>query len=252
MKQEAGCWGELFPSVSSELNSRHYYSLPPRFQTRVERRTGSRLERRWKPHFVIGFVIFFIWFIIQAYDLLVRDFGENLNLARFEQALREEDIPTLKEYIRVLNPEIRIEKETLSPLFAYLQNHPDAYKKLRSNFEKQLNDKKVYIHGLTSEPPVFTVRIYEKNYSLHDQFVFEPTLYTLYVDIEGEGASIQVNGREAIKTETKHFSGKIGTFLPGVYEVTVVRKNGEDFHKQTKEVVLFGGQRTKYISFSHK
>lgn len=242
-------WFDLITDTIPMLGYRSETTIYPS-QTREERCKESRASRRWRMLLLTGAIFFFLWFAVQGCQMLLDDIRNNFNIEEFERALRKKDIFKLQMLIRVQNPEIKINKETLQPLFSYFETHPNGYKKLRNDLEKQLDMKKVYIHGLTSEPPVFSIRVYEQHYSLRDQYVFEPTLYTVHADIEGKNVSILVNGKEIMKTETERFSNKIGIFLPGLYEITIVKDEEGEERKETKEIVLFGGQRTRHIDFT--
>jgi uncharacterized membrane protein YvbJ len=158
---------------------------------------------------------------------------------KLEEALREKDMEELEQLVYV--PNQKIKKEQLDPLFAYLEKHPSGYNKIRRDLEKQ-RDVHVYIKGLTSTPPIFSMKLYEGKY------VFEPALYTLYVQVDGKEVSIFVNGTNVCETKTEVFSGKVGTYFPGLYEVKVVKGDVQ----QTKHVSLFGGERIQTISFQLK
>ncbi|GMB08032.1 hypothetical protein EDD69_10930 [Thermolongibacillus altinsuensis] len=160
-------------------------------------------------------------------------------IEKLEEALREKDMEELEQLVYL--PGKKIKKEQLDPLFAYLEKHPSGYDKIRRDLEKQRDDH-VYIKGLTSTPPIFLMKLYE------GQYVFEPALYTLYVQVDEKGVSIFVNGTNVHKTETEAFSGKVGTYLPGLYEVKAVKGDIQ----QTKHVSLFGGERIQIISFQLK
>jgi uncharacterized membrane protein YvbJ len=183
---------------------------------------------------------------IKTYD------GREITIERFEEALEDQDVSALKKYIRISDTSIPVSTNTLKPLFTYLDEHPEGYKKIHSELEKQSKKDSVYIKGLTSKPPIFLMRVYEKQYFLFNQYVFEPALYSLVANVEGEGVSIFVNDKKVYETKTETFSGKIGSYLPGIYEITAVKKAENETKKQTKKVVLFGGQRVQHVHFQFK
>jgi uncharacterized membrane protein YvbJ len=96
------------------------------------------------------------------------------------------------------------------------------------------------------------MRVYEKHFFLFNQYVFEPAVYSLIVHVEGKNVMLYVNGKKVYKTESEMFSEKIGSYLPGIYEITAVKKEGNKTKKQRKEIVLFGGPKAQSVHFTFK
>ncbi|QPA32861.1 TcaA second domain-containing protein [Thermaerobacillus caldiproteolyticus] len=229
-------------------------------QARYEQRRRARLlehERRkvyYRMAWRVALVIAALWLIgtlfVKGYGALKNAAGKEVAMMRFEQALKEKDIAALQTYIRIPDPTIPVNEKTLAPLFVYLESHPKAYETIHHDLEKQWKTKHVYIKGLTSQPPIFSMKVYEKQFFLFNQYVFEPTLYSLVIHAEGENVTILVNGKKVQGEPQKEpFSRKLGSYLPGVYEVTIVRKEGEKTTKETKKIVLFGGKRVHEVDF---
>jgi uncharacterized membrane protein YvbJ len=235
------------------------HALQARYEQRKQTRFFARHRRnmylrQFLRMAVIAVIVVVLWLvgvgIVKGYGMLKNEAGKEVAMRRFEQALKEKDIAVLKSYIQMPDETMSIDKTTFAPLFAYLDAYPQAYKKLHRDLEKQWNNKHVYIKGLTSQPPIFSMKVYEKQFFLFNQYMFEPTLYSLVVHVEGENVTILVNGKKVQGEETKEpFSQKLGPYLPGMYNVTVIRKEGEETVKKTKTVVLFGGKRVHEVDF---
>jgi uncharacterized membrane protein YvbJ len=227
-------------------------------KTRYAKRSETRLEEKqhrtyfYKILFRIVFVIIIGYGVLKGYGMMKTYGGKEVTIERFAEALEEKDLSELKKYIRVPDPAIRVNEKNLQPLFAYLDKNPEAYKKIRNELEKQDEKEPVYIKGLTSEPPIFLMRVYEKHYLLFNQYVFEPAVYSLIVHVEGKNVMLYVNEKKVYKTESEMFSGKIGSYLPGIYEITAVKKEGNKTKKQRKEIVLFGGPKAQSVHFTFK
>lgn len=180
--------------------------------------------------------------IVKGYGILKNEMGKEVAIRNFEQALREKDWNALQLSIRSTIP---INEKTLAPLLLYLDKHPKGYKVLRRDLEKQKETKHVYIKGLTSVPPIFTMAVYETQFLLFDQYVFEPSLYSFVIRTEAD-TTVLVNGEKVEGEATKEpFVKKYGPYLPGMYEVTLM----ENEKKRTKTVILFGGERLREVKF---
>jgi uncharacterized membrane protein YvbJ len=227
-------------------------------KTRYMKRSKARLEEKqhqkyfYRILFRIVLVIIIGYGILKGYGMMKTSGGREVTIERFAEALEEKDVSELKKYIRVPDSAIRVNETNLKPLFAYLDEHPEEYKKILNELEKQGEKERVYIKGLTSEPPIFLMRVYEKQSFLFNQYVFEPAVYSLIVHVEGEDVRLYVNGKKVYKTESEMFSGKIGSYLPGIYEITAVKKEGNKTKKQKKEIVLFGGPKVQSVHFTFK
>ncbi|RAK16596.1 hypothetical protein B0I26_11710 [Anoxybacillus vitaminiphilus] len=202
--------------------------------------------------FRIMFVIIIGYGVLKGYGIMKTYGGKDMTIERFTEALEEKDLPELKKYIRVPDPAIRVNEKSLQPLFTYLDKNPDGYKKIRDELEMQDEKERVYIKGLTSEPPIFLMRVYENHYFLFNQYVFEPVVYSLIVHVQGKNVILYVNGKKVYKTESETFSGKIGSYIPGIYEITAVKKEGNETKKKRKEIVLFGGPKAQSVQFTFK
>ncbi len=113
-------------------------------------------------------------------------------IMRLKDAIEDRDVAALQAMLRVTEETVPINEKTLAPLFAYVERHPEAYEQLDREFARQRKSGHVYIKGLTSHPPVFTIHVFE------DRYVFEPALYFLHVRVDDPEASLVVNG---VKTE---------------------------------------------------
>ncbi|KXG09776.1 hypothetical protein AT864_01945 [Anoxybacillus sp. P3H1B] len=190
-----------------------------------------------------GVFCFFIGVMMKGYAALKNEMSKEAAVHQFEQALKKKDVRTLKNYIR--SEEITVNEKTLAPLFTYVDQHPKAYEMLERDWERQWNEKHVYIKGLTSIPPIFTMKVYEKQFFLFHQYVFEPTLYSFVIRQEEE-ATVLVDGKAVQGQPTKEpFMKKYGPYFPGLYTVTITTKK----ETKTKKVVLFGGKRVHEIQF---
>jgi uncharacterized membrane protein YvbJ len=227
-------------------------------RTRYAKHSEVRLEEKqhrtyfYRILFLIVIVMIIGYGVLKGYGMMKTYGGREVTIERFAEALEEKDLPELKKYIRVPDSAIRVNEKNLQPLFTYLDEHPDGYKKIRDELEKRDDTERVYIKGLTSEPPIFLMRVYEKHFFLFNQYVFEPAVYSLIVHVQGKNVVLYVNGKKVYKTESEMFSGKIGSYLPGIYEITAVKKEGDKKKKQRKEIVLFGGPKAQSVSFTFK
>ncbi|WP_052659347.1 TcaA second domain-containing protein [Bacillus alveayuensis] len=225
-----------------------------RYAKRIEVRLEEKQRRKYayKILFCIALVIILSYGILKGYGMIKTYSGREAVIARFTEALEEKNLSKLKKYIRVPDSAIRVNEKNLQPLFAYLTEHPEGYKKIRYQLEKQNEKERVYIKGLTSEPPIFLMRVYEKQHIFLNQYVFEPAVYSLVVHVEGKNVMLYVNGKHVYTTESEMFSGKIGSYLPGVYEITAVKKEDNETKQQRKKIVLFGGPKAQSVHFVFK
>ncbi len=238
----------------AEMIANQEYAVQARYKQRKQARFFAQHRRYLRPLLLIAVIVAVFWLvgvgIVKGYGALKNAAGKEVAIMRFEQALKERDIAALKRYVRMPDETMSVDKTTFAPLFAYLDAHPQAYKTLHRDLEQQWNNKHVYIKGLTSQPPIFSMEVYEKQFFLFNQYMFEPTLYSLIVHVEGEDVTLFVNGKKVQGEVTKEpFSQKLGSYLPGMYEITAVRKEGEETVKETKKVVLFGGKRVHEVHF---
>lgn len=213
--------------------------------TRVDGRKKAK-QRNIKRVGWIVFVLLFLFIvsvtIMKGYGILKNEMGKEVAIRHFEQALREKDWNALKTSIRSTIP---INEKTLAPLLSYLDKYPEGYEMLHRDLEKQKETKHVYIKGLTSVPPIFTMAVYETQFFLLDQYVFEPALYSFVIRTEAD-ITVFVNGEKVEGEATKEpFVKKYGPYLPGMYEVVLI----ENEKKRTKTVILFGGKRLKEVKF---
>ncbi|KYD30453.1 hypothetical protein DER53_14590 [Parageobacillus toebii NBRC 107807] len=224
---------------------------------RYEQRKQARLfmQKRRKKYYRliwrIALAVMAVWgiggLILKGYGALKNTAEREVAIMRLEQALKDEDIADLKKYIRIPDESLSVNETTLQPLFAYLKDHPNAYEKLEKDFEKQQKMKHVYIKGLTSKPPIFTIKVYG------DRYVFEPTLYFFNIRLNEPDDKIIINGKEVKGKPTKDpLVKKVGPYLPGTYTITSVKKDGEKREKQTKKVALFGGSRVHEVDLTRE
>ncbi|MGP3561261.1 hypothetical protein [Geobacillus subterraneus] len=219
-----------------------------RYGRRQQARVLSR-EKRKKQYRFIGWLLFAIavfWgagaLIWSGYGALKTTAGREIAIMRLKEAIEDRDAAALQALLRVADETAPINGQTLTPLFAYFDQHPEAYETLDKEFARQREGGHVYIKGLTSHPPVFTIHVFENRY------VFEPALYFVHVRLDDPEATLVVNGREVKGGATKDpFIKKIGPYLPGVYTVTAVDPQGK---KKTVRVELFGGARVREIDIT--
>lgn len=215
--------------------------------TRLEQRRQAAQQQRirlflWTVFVLLALFVFTVT-VIKGYGMLKNEMGKEVAIRKLEEALKEKDWDVLKTYIR--SDTVPVNEKALAPLLLYLDKHPKAYAALRRDLEQQWKEKHVYIKGLTSIPPVFTMKVYETQFFMFDQYVFEPTVYSFVVRIE-EDAPVLVNGEKVEGEATKEpLVKKYGPYLPGMYEVTVITKQKQ----KTKTVVLFGGERVREVTF---
>jgi uncharacterized membrane protein YvbJ len=229
-------------------------AAPTRYAQRSEAQVREKQHRKYyRILFRIAFVIIIgitvTTGILKGYGILKTYGGREITIERFEKALENHDIPALKKYIRIPDPAIAVNRETLQPLFAYLDQHPEGYEKIHNELEKQTKKDPVYIKGITSEPPIFLMRVYEKQYFLFHQYVFEPAVYSLIANVEGSNVALYINGKKVHTTSSETYTGKIASLLPGVYEMTAIKKDEDQTKKQTKKIILFGGQKAQQVHF---
>ncbi|WP_031410050.1 zinc ribbon domain-containing protein [Geobacillus vulcani] len=216
-----------------------------RYEKRQRERVLSR-EKRKKQYRLIGSLLFAIavlWglgaLVWSGYGTLKTAASREMAIMRLKDAIEDRDVAALQAMLRVTEETVLINEKTLAPLFAYFDRHPEAYEQLDREFARQRKGGHVYIKGLTSHPPVFTIHVFE------DRYVFEPTLYFLHVRVDDPEASLVVNGVKTEERATKDpFVKKMGPYLPGAYAVTVVHSNGK---KKTVRVELFGGARVHEV-----
>jgi uncharacterized membrane protein YvbJ len=224
---------------------------------RYEQRKQARLfmrERRKKYYRLIwrlALAVMAVWgiggLILKGYGALKSTAEREVAIMRLEKALKNEDIADLQKYIRIPDESLPVNETTLQPLFTYLKDHPNAYEKLERDFEKQQKTKHVYIKGLTSKPPIFTIKAYR------DRYVFEPTLYFFNIRLNEPDDKIIINGKKVKGEPTKDpLVKKVGPYLPGTYTITSVKKDGEKREKRTKKVALFGGSRVYEVDLTRE
>ncbi|MFC0295889.1 hypothetical protein [Geobacillus jurassicus] len=217
-----------------------------RSEKRQQARVLSREKRRKKQYRLIGWLLVAIVVLWGAGALLWGGYGalktaasREIAIMRLKDAIEDRDAAALQAMLRVTGETVPINAKTLAPLFAYVERHPEAYEQLDREFARQRKNGHVYIKGLTSHPPVFTIHVFE------DRYVFEPTLYFLHVRLDDPEASFVVNGVKTEGEATKDpFVKKIGPYLSGAYSVTVVHP---DEKKKTIRVELFGGARVHEV-----
>jgi len=216
-----------------------------RSEKRQQARVLSR-EKRKKQYRFIGWLLFTIavlWgtgaLIWNGYGALKTTAGREIAIMRLKEAIEDRDAAALQTLLRVADGTAPINGQTLAPLFAYFDRHPKAYEELDKEFARQREGGHVYIKGLTSHPPVFTIHVFENRY------VFEPALYFIHVRLDDAEAALVVNGVKVKGEATKDpFIKKIGPYLPGAYTVTAVYPNGK---QKTAHVELFGGARVREV-----
>jgi uncharacterized membrane protein YvbJ len=224
---------------------------------RYEQKKQARLfvqERRKKYYRLIwriALAVMAVWaiggLILKGYGALKNTAEREIAIMHLEQALKNKDIADLQMYIRIPDKALPVNETTFQPLFTYLKDHPNAYETLERDFEKQRKIKHVYIKGLTSKPPIFTIKVYG------DRYVFEPTLYSLNIRLNEPDDEIIINGEKVQGEPTKDpLVKKVGPYLPGTYTVTSVKKDGEKREKRTKRVTLFGGSRVYEVDLTRE
>ncbi|OKO94849.1 hypothetical protein RA955_10055 [Geobacillus proteiniphilus] len=219
-----------------------------RYEKRQQARFLSR-EKRKKQYRLIGWLLVAIavlWgmgtLVWSGYGTLKTAASREMAIMRLKDAIEDRDVAALQAMLRVTEETVPINEKTLAPLFAYVERHPEAYEQLDREFARQRKSGHVYIKGLTSRPPVFTIHVFENRY------VFEPALYFLHVRVDDPEASLVVNGVKTEEEATKDpFVKKIGPYLPGAYAVTIVHSNGK---KKTARVELFGGARVHEVDIT--
>ncbi|NUK29408.1 hypothetical protein HT574_04615 [Parageobacillus sp. VR-IP] len=222
---------------------------------RYEQRKQARLfmrERRKKYYRIFlrtALAVAAVWIIgallWKGYNMLKNAASREIAVMRLEDALKDKDVAALQTYLRVPDETIPVNEKTLAPLFSYLDEHPNAYETLERDFDRQNDMKHVYIKGLTSKPPIFTIKVFG------DRYVFEPTLYSMNIRLNEPDDGIMINGEKVEGEPTKDpFVKKVGPYLPGVYTVTVVKADGEKRKKETKQVHLFGGARVYEVDLA--
>lgn len=219
-----------------------------RYEKRQQKRLLSR-EKRKKQYRFIGWLLLAVavaWgagtLVWSGYGTLKTAASRELAITRLKEAIEDRDAAALQTMLRTIDETVPINEKTLAPLFAYFEQHSEAYEALDQEFDRQREGGHVYIKGLTSRPPVFTIHVFE------DRYVFEPALYFLHVRVDDPEASLVVNGVKAEEEATKDpFVKKIGPYLPGAYTVTIVHSNGK---KKTTRVELFGGARVHEVDIT--
>lgn len=219
-----------------------------RYEKRQQARVLSR-EKRKKQYRFIGWLLFafaVLWgmgaLIWSGYGALKTTAGREIAIMRLKGAIEDRNAAALQVMLRVTDETVPLNDQTLTPLFAYFDQHPEAYKMLDEEFARQSEGKQVYIKGLTSHPPVFTIHVFENRY------VFEPALYFIHARVADSEATLVVNGVKVKEEETKDpFVKKIGPYLPGAYTVTAVHPDGK---KKTARVELFGGARVREVDIT--
>lgn len=251
MKQHVPANENVEGANSTEIkNAGNGRAMLARYEQRKQARLVAQKRRKKYYRFMwrIGFAIIAAWIIgkliLSGYSVLKNTADREIAIMRFEQALKRKDVAALQTYIRIHGEAFPVNETTLQPLFTYLEKHPQAYETLERDFDKQRKMKHVYIKGLTSKPPVFTIKVYENRY------VFEPTLYFLKIRLDEAGDQMMVNGKKVQGELTKDpFVKKVGPYLPGTYTITSV-EDGEKRKKRTKRVALFGGARVHEVDLT--
>nr|WP_255573346.1 PEGA domain-containing protein [Anoxybacillus sp. ST4] len=198
-----------------------------------EAMTRSERRKRKRTHIVSVLLLVVSVCVVSVWGMTKKETGEQKVIEQFMTALRQEDVHTLRQFI-----DIPLESDdTLLPLFAYLRKHPEGYEQIRKELKQQQDDR-VYIKGLTSTPPVFLMKLSQGVYK------FEPALYHVYVQTNEKGARIFINDTDV--GETNVSLTKVGSYIPGLYELKLVT----DEHEQTKQLLLFGGERIRIVHFN--
>ncbi|AGT31758.1 hypothetical protein M493_07365 [Geobacillus genomosp. 3] len=216
-----------------------------RYEKRQQARLLSR-EKRKKRYRFIGWLLLAVavaWgtgaLIWSGYGALKTAASREIAIMRLKEAIEDRNAAALQTMLRTTDETVPINEKTLAPLFAYVERHPEAYKTLDQEFDRQREGGHVYIKGLTSRPPVFTIHVFENRY------LFEPALYFIHVRVDDPGAALIVNGVKTEGETTKDpFVKKIGPYLPGTYTVAAAGADGE---KKAVRVELFGGARVHEV-----
>ncbi|MGZ0085469.1 hypothetical protein ACWNXI_07785 [Caldibacillus thermoamylovorans] len=219
-----------------------------RYARRQQAHVLSREKRKKTVRFFswLFFALAVAWgagtLIWNGYGALKTAASREMAIRQLKNAIDDHDVAALRGMLRVTNEEVPINKKTLAPLFAYFDRHSEAYDELDKEFDRQRKGEHVYIKGLTSRPPVFAI------HAFRDRYVFEPAFYFLHVRVDDPEVTLVVNGVTRKGEATKDpFVQKIGPCLPGLYEITVVDRNGK---KKTVRVELFGGARVREIDLT--
>ncbi|WP_461200384.1 PEGA domain-containing protein [Anoxybacillus sp. TBDG-1] len=200
-----------------------------------QKETMTRSERRkQKRPFVFVCLLFVVsTCVVGIWGMAKQETSEQKAIEQFIAALREEDMHMLQQFI-----DVPLEnKASLLPLLAYLRKHPEGYDQIRKELDRQKDDR-VYIKGLTSTPPIFLMKLSQGTYK------FEPALYHVYVQTNEKGARIFINNDYVGETNVP--LTKVGTYVPGLYEVKIAT----DEHERMEIISLFGGERIRMIHFN--
>lgn len=183
-------------------------------------------------------------------------YSKDTVLREFSNAILTKDISKLKKYIYIKNTSIKINQETLNPLFNYASEN----KNWISDFIKYSNDKQFNTNS------DFSLVKNGKYLLFFDKYQVFVNSYNIKLNCDLNDCEISINGVEVAKSDSNNYSKILGPYLPGKYTIyskytgkyTYLEKKldttliGEFFSSTTKDVsILMGATKVNFISEFH-
>lgn len=199
--------------------------------------TPVKMTKRKKWLLIAGIV--FVLLLIGLYKTAEYFTDKDRLIDRFESALVEQDKEQIVDLLSTENKTLKITKDSLEGLFAYLEENPDVESRIIQSLKSQsLSYTETGQSDYDSEESFLYLKKEEKKFFLFDKYSIN--IAPVYVEFHTnyKDTTVLLNEIEIGKTKSSNAIETYGPFLPGLY--TIEAKLANDFVdlKENRQITL--------------
>ncbi len=183
-------------------------------QTRNSKNSGQNKEKKLIFYFLF---IVLIGIFIGGYVLAESKFSKEKVVAEFLEGLSMKNSLLIKKHLYSNDLRIKINDNTIEPLFQLLDKNPSYFDQIKANLEEQLEFNQ-------NSSDYFQLQQQGKHFYIFDRYVIKPNLYYINLRLQGKDIEVVLNGDKLGNFQEPNKPTEIGPFLPGIYKLIATQE----------------------------
>jgi len=205
-------------------------------QQPVQERVKKPLTKKQK--IVFGSIAGLVLIFLISFFMLQKLTGLDYTLEKFETALNDKDVKTLKSMIESSDSRAKLEEKHIEDFIAYLDENPSIQEEVMSYLKSAAKSLE---NGKKSTEDGYFLQLKKdgKSFLFFDDYQIQIRPYYVNIYTNYEGAKILLDGKEIGEANEADFYKQFGPYIPGKYKFEAVLDEKYGKLKTEQEVNLY-------------
>lgn len=202
------------------------------------------MNKRWLIFGGGGAAVLLVIILSVAYFVMANQHKPEKTVAAFNEAVKEDDLSTLKEMIEPDEKGAKVNKKSLSAFTAYLKENNESYQVIKDGFKKQIENEDF-------TPSSAQVSLVSDGKTLGMFPNFKLNVETVNVKVKGaeddNDISLAIEGFDKPLEEVEEDGNIYGPLIPGEYNVEATVQNELGEFEKDEDTEVWGDTEVSFL-----